>query len=101
MKRLCLSILTASIAALAFTASASAAFEIESFDVTYTEKNGSPATQAGSHPYEMTSKVLFSLKENDKDEPIPDGSPKDLSFSLPPGLIGDRNAVPRCTDAQF
>ena len=65
------------------------------------KKMGSPTTQAGSHPYAMTSVIEFSTKDDGKGKIVPDGSPKDLIVSLPPGLVGDREAVPRCADVDF
>jgi hypothetical protein len=90
----------ASLAAFA-SASASAAFSIESFDIAYEDKEGNALTQAGAHPFAVTSDVAFSIKENAKGEPVPDGSPKDLSFSLPPGFVGDRGAVEFCESKDF
>src|SRR5215218_9607728 len=92
------------VAALALSgiasASASAAFSIKSLDVTYENKDGSDATQAGSHPFAVTTDVEFSNKVV-AGKTVPDGSPKDLTVALPPGLIGDRSAVPYCENADF
>ena len=93
----------ACLAALLLASSASAAFGIDDFDVTYNAEDGSGATQAGSHPFAMTTAIDFSFKPNPE---IPggftsDGSPKDLIFNLPTGLVGDREAVPACSNAQF
>lgn len=101
MKRFAVVLAAFALAALLLSASAGAAFSIKSFDVTYEEKDGSDATQAGSHPYAMTSDINFSTKDDGKGKLIPDGSPKDLTVSLPPGLVGDRDAVPRCADVDF
>jgi hypothetical protein len=90
------------VAAMLFASSASAVFSIPAFDVTYTNEDGSEATQAGSHPFAMTTEITFSAKPGAKPgELVPDGAPKDLRFYLPAGLIGDRAAVPPCSNADF
>ena len=83
------------------SACASAAFSITSFDVTYEDENGDPLTQAGAHPFAITTDIQFADKKNDKGETVPDGSPKDIIASLPPGLVGDRGAVPFCKNEDF
>ena len=101
MRRIAVALAFASLVALAFSAAAHAAFSIKSLDVTFEEEDGSPATQAGSHPFAVTSDINFSTKEGPGGKAVPDGSPKDVIVSLPPGLVGDREAVPRCPDADF
>jgi hypothetical protein len=100
-KRAALALIGAAVAILAFVPSAQAAFIITDFDVTYTKPDGSPAAQAGSHPAAMATSLQFSIKEGPKGEFLGDGSPKDLTFNLPAGFIGDRAAVPYCTNAEF
>jgi hypothetical protein len=79
--------------------SAQAAFGIEpgSFKVTALNADGSTDTQAGSHPYAF--EVSFSLNRDASDEA--EGSLRDAILTLPPGLIGDPLALPRCSRAQF
>jgi hypothetical protein len=60
-------------------------------------QDGSPATQAGAHPFQLTT----TLALNEKAERQPVALPKDLSFRLPAGLIGDPNAVAQCTMTDF
>jgi hypothetical protein len=94
--------LAACLAALLLSSSAQAAFSVTTFDVTYENADGTPATQAGSHPYAMTTKIDFSSKPGPKPgEVLPDGSIKDLTVGLVPGLVGDRAAVPYCSTADF
>jgi hypothetical protein len=100
MKRVTLAVMIAALGALSLAASAQATFSIKGFDVTYTNQAGNSVTQAGSHPFAMTSTIDFSTKEvNGK--VLNDGSTKDLTVQLPPGLIGDRDAVPHCPNADF
>ena len=61
MKRRFLAVLAAvCFAALLLASSAGAAFGINDFDATYANEDGSAATQAGSHPFAMTTTIDFS-----------------------------------------
>jgi hypothetical protein len=71
-------------------------FGIKDFAVTATNADGSPDSQAGSHPYEVTSEMKFPVNKNRSGETVPAGAPKDISIDLPPGLVGDPQAVPQC-----
>ncbi len=69
-----------------------------------TEEGGEIETQAGSHPLALTTEVNFNLGPESPGEPgVPftDGDLKDLRLDLPPGLIENPAAVPRCALAQF
>jgi hypothetical protein len=100
MKRSFIFAFAAALASLSLASAAQAAFSIEGFDVTYTKKGGGAATEAGTHPFAVTTSIDFSTKTEGK-KTVPDGSPKDLTVSLPPGLVGDRDAVHRCSNADF
>lgn len=52
-------------------------------------------SQAGGHPWGLTSTVEFS-REEQKGSINPTRDPKDVVVSLPPGLLADPLAVPRC-----
>lgn len=58
-------------------------------------------TQAGGHPYALTTTVTFPTEvvgtDNEK-KPIlsPTGDPRDVVTDLPPGFLGDPQAVPEC-----
>jgi len=108
MRKLAKTLGTALAALLLVTAPARAAFGLNGFEARFLNEDGSAATQAGSHPFAITT----SLGVNTRTDPrfvsevnpegrIPDGEVKDLHFSLPPGLIGSRTAVPRCSTADF
>src|SRR4029077_20532315 len=60
-------------------------------------RDGSIDTQAGSHPYEYTVSFQF---EHDA-EGAPEGDPRDIEVDLPPGLVGDPLATPRCAHQNF
>ncbi len=83
---------------------AGASFGLSGFDVTYTNQDGSPVTQAGSHPFAMTTTVNFNEKTNPTEpggSKVPDGEVRDLFVKLPPGFAGDPVAVPACSTADF
>ncbi len=90
-------------------ATAGVGFGIKSFDVSFLNQDGSPDTQAGSHPFELVNDIEFNSHyqrlESNADSPYarePDGTLKDLSLNLPPGLVGDPNATPKkCTPAEL
>jgi hypothetical protein len=76
----------------------------EGFNVEATKLDGTPATQAGSHPYELTTTVNLNPGGEFAGQPgvpFPDGDVRDLRFELPPGLIGNPTVVRQCTLAQF
>ncbi len=68
------------------------------FDGWFTNADGTPDTQAGSHPYELT--LNFAI--NNAGSEFPAGGPlRDMAVKLPPGIVGDPHAVPQCTRKQF
>ncbi len=83
-------------------APAAAEFGLSDMQVKFVEADGTPATQAGSHPFAM--KVLFSV--NTKEHPekggqVVDGAIRNLDIITPPGFVGNPTAVPRCETAEF
>jgi hypothetical protein len=59
-------------------------------------------TQAGGHPWALTTTGEFATEEitaSDGGEKIPQPTrdPKDIVVGLPPGLLGDPQAAPRCS----
>jgi hypothetical protein len=96
MKRL-VSILAIALAGAAcLPAAAQAAFGLYGYDVTYTNQDGTPDTQAGSHPFAMTTSlgVNFSGK-------VTEGRIRNLLLEQVPGLLGDTTAYPRCSTLDF
>ena len=63
MKRLTLIAVLTLIACAASAGSASAAFELSDLDVSFLNADGTPATQAGSHPYEMQTTIAIETEE--------------------------------------
>ena len=84
-------------------------FGIKSFEVSFLNEDGTPDTQAGSHPYRFvdifTLNSHFKRFESNADSPYlrePDGVLRDLTVDLPPGFVGDPNATSqKCTDSQL
>jgi hypothetical protein len=68
-----------------------------SFKTVALNQNGTIDTQAGSHPYEYVVSFEFNLEANQE----PEGHVRDIDVELPPGLVGDPGAVPRCDRRQF
>jgi hypothetical protein len=80
------------------TSSAQAAFGVHNFDVTATNEDGTPATQAGSHPFAFTTAYEnnFGGPENKLE-----GDIKDMIIEQMSGFIGDTTAIERCPTADF
>ena len=74
-----------------------ASFGIDSYEAMTLSENGTPATEAGSHPFQLTT--TFSLNENSERYPV--ALPKDIHLNLPPGLIGNPTAIEQCTMTDF
>ena len=67
-------------------------FGVEDFQMIPENTGGSVDTQAGSHPFQLTSVVSFDSGG---------GLVKDAVGELPPGFIGNPSPFAQCTDAQF
>ncbi len=80
-------------------------FGLSRFELSFVREDGSPDVQAGSHPYEMRNNMEFNAHfvraESNADSMYlrePDGTLRDLTVDLPPGLVGDPNATAKkCT----
>jgi hypothetical protein len=69
---------------------APAGFGVEKLQVLATNEDGTLDTQAGSHPFQLTTTVQINTEHT-----------KDLRFNLPAGLVGNPEVIPRCTNEQF
>ncbi|HEY3829252.1 MAG TPA: hypothetical protein VGL57_08655 [Solirubrobacteraceae bacterium] len=80
-------------------------FGVETYELTPENADGSPATQAGSHPFQLTTSLYLNggpeTTENGRETVAQPALPKDLNFALPPGLLGNPSPFPRCSDTQF
>ena len=79
-------------------------FGVEDYELPPEEEGGAVDTQAGSHPFQLTTALtlnqqLVSGKHGEQGEPV--AQAKDLRFKWPPGLVGNPTALPWCTLAQF
>jgi hypothetical protein len=73
---------------------------VQAYEVGLEEEGGAPDTQAGSHPFQMTTTVMVDqVGERSEAEPV--ALSKDLNFKLPPGLVGNPTVLSQCTQLQF
>jgi hypothetical protein len=92
-------------------------YGVENYELTPEEEGGAPDTQAGSHPFQLTTTFAidtqtvqaFRDKEGSRNNPahegqgavVPEVQPlaltKDLRFDIPPGLIGNPEPLPKCS----
>jgi hypothetical protein len=101
MRRALVTVAVSLVGTLAVAAPAVAAdFGLSNFDVTFTAADGEIATQAGSHPLEMTTSLTTNTEET-AEGPFAAGSTKDLLISQAAGLVGDENATPHCSTFDF
>jgi hypothetical protein len=70
-------------------------FGVTSFHVTIENADGTPDQQAGSHPYEVLTSFTYPANDGASGEAMSAGA-KDVEVELPPGLIGNAEAIPRC-----
>lgn len=80
--------------------SAQADFGFVPGSVGFTAENldGTIDTQAGSHPYVLSTRFELNLDKAGNPE---GGELRDVIVNLPPGLIGNPQAVPRCPRQKF
>ncbi|MGA7703661.1 MAG: hypothetical protein WB998_02080, partial [Solirubrobacteraceae bacterium] len=84
-------------------------FGIKSYEISFLNEDGTPDTQAGSHPYQFVDffelNSHFKRIESNADSPylrVPDGVLRDLTIDLPPGFVGDPNAPSqKCSGAEL
>ncbi len=84
-------------------------FGLSYFDIDNVSQDGRTDTQAGSHPFELSSALAFNVNareiptklNGEHESPLADAAPKDLETAFPPGLLGDPTAVPRCSQQAF
>jgi hypothetical protein len=79
---------------LAGASSASADFSITGFSVS------SASSVAGAHA-DLTTDLSFSTRSPSPGREFSDGNLRDLTVDLPPGLVGDPEAVPQCAQTDF
>jgi hypothetical protein len=78
-------------------------FGVDYFDAQVEEEGGTPATQAGGHPFQMTTTLQFNsgpldLGPTRKKTSIQQPAlPRNVRFSLPAGLVGNLTGRARCS----
>jgi hypothetical protein len=79
------------------------AFGISEFSGSLRDPSGSELTQAGAHA-DLTTTIHFNVVRGIGPEgpnELTEGNPKDIEVNLPPGLVGDPQATPMCTQEQL
>lgn len=84
-------------------------FGIKGYEISFLNENGTPDTQAGSHPYQFVNTFTlnshFKREESNADSPyirLPNGVLRNVKLDLPPGFVGDPNATPqKCTGEEL
>ena len=84
-------------------------FGIARFGAPAIDPDGTPDTQAGGHPYSLTTNIAFNTtgitppeqKDYFNDPSRVSGEVKDIHVDPPLGLIGNPQAIPMCTQDQF
>ncbi len=87
-------------------------FGVQSYELSPEEEDGVADTQAGSHPFQLTTTLMFNSQttavttgEKNETEATSEIRPmtltKDLRFNLPPGLTGNPTPLPKCSTGVF
>jgi hypothetical protein len=94
--------LLAATAALAgwLAPSAAASFGLNGFDVAFTNADGTPATQAGSHPFAVTTAFGVNYTGTGP-KAVTEGRVRDAVLEAVRGFAGDPSAYPRCSTLDF
>ena len=81
------------------------AFGPEQFSMVPEEVGGAADTQAGSHPFQLTTTLALNRTSDHFHQPVTASGvremPKDLHFDLPAGLVGNPTPFAQCPDAAF
>ncbi len=75
-------------------------FGIEDYELKPEKAGGALDTQAGSHPFQLTATLAMNKTKTGVEVTTP-ALVKDLRIGQPQGLVGDADAVPQCSEAQF
>ena len=84
-------------------------FAIERYALTPEDENGTADLVAGSHPFQLTTTLdlneTLAREQEDEQQAQPEPSApalaRNLGFELPPGLLGNPQAVAQCPDIDF
>lgn len=99
-RKLTFTLLAAALAVLVvLPGSALADFGVKNVETSLATPAGTPLLQAGDHPDLTTTVHLNTSFDAEIEREKPDGNPKDIDVSLPPGLIGNPGATQKCSQA--
>jgi len=82
-------------------------FGLERFSAQSEEEGGVPTTQAGRHPFQVTTTVQFNAgpmkpavirRDSSVEQPA---QPRNFRFTLPAGLVGNASTMPVCSLVDF
>jgi hypothetical protein len=82
-------------------------YGVEQFELAPEEAGGGVATQAGVHPFQLTTTIAFDKTERfafvnpNENVPFQPAPPREVNVKLPAGLIGNPTPFPQCSAAQF
>jgi hypothetical protein len=82
-------------------------FGVEQYEFVPEDEQGNPDTEAGSHPFQLTTTFYlnetfgFNKESSESNLPQAPGLQKNLNFRIPAGVLGNPNAVPQCSDFDF
>jgi hypothetical protein len=82
-------------------------FGVERYELSPEEEDGSPASQAGSHPFQLTTTIDLNQTfgrdplHPENELPAAPALLKNLNTTLPPGLLGNPTVIPKCSDVAF
>ena len=74
-----------------------ATFGISAFAVEMRNESGGTFTQAGGHPYDLLTNLVFAQTPDGNGEFTASGNVKDVQVDLPAGLVGNPSATLTCT----
>ncbi len=78
-------------------------FGLQSFEMAVVNRDGSADVQAGSHPYALVTSFALneSVFDGEEEKFLASEGLKDVQVQLPPGFVGNPNAVPKCSYREF
>jgi hypothetical protein len=62
---------------------------------------GPPAQASGGHPFVGVTDFIVANKKNMLGQAVPNGTVKSIRVAIPPGLVSNPQATPKCTSAQL
>jgi hypothetical protein len=88
--------------AIVLDASPASTYGVQNVDGWASNADGTLDTQAGSHPYEIFFAFNLNSRLDREGELTPaGGNTRNITVSLPPGLVGNPTAVPQCKREDF